>query len=203
MLSLDHLAVAGHDLSEATEQVEAALGVALQPGGRHDHFGTWNRLLGLADGLYLEVITIDPEAADPDRPRWFDLDRFAGSTRLQTWICRTDDLSAAQRAIPGVGDSIALSRGDLRWSMAVPQSGILPFDNRCPALIQWQGSAHPASRLEDSGCALRRLIVSHPQAAELQATLSGQLNDTRVVFETGMSSLRAEIDTPHGMRVLA
>ena len=60
MLSLDHLAVAGHDLSEAAEQVEAALGVALQPGGRHDHFGTWNRLLGLAVRCSLQRLIVPP-----------------------------------------------------------------------------------------------------------------------------------------------
>ena len=201
-LALDHLAVAGTDLDEACAAVEAALGVPLQPGGQHAHFGTHNRLLGLAEGLYLEVITVDPAAPALSYPRWFDLDRFAGPPRLNTWICRTEDLDAACAALPEAGAPVALARGDLRWQMAVPDTGALSYDNRFPALITWQGP-HPAARLTDRGCALRRLIISHPEAAALSQTLAPHLADARIVFETGMPALRAEIDTPHGLRCLA
>ena len=51
MLELDHIAVSGATLDDAAEAVEAALGVAMQPGGRHALFSTHNRLLGLDDGL--------------------------------------------------------------------------------------------------------------------------------------------------------
>jgi Glyoxalase-like domain len=198
---LDHLAVAAPTLDEAGAAIEAALGVTLQPGGQHPVFGTHNRLLGLDDGLYLEAIAIDPAAADPGRARWFDLDGFQGPARLSNWICRTDDLGAELANLPvGAGVPVQLSRGDLRWRMAVPADGRLPFDNLFPALIQWQGRLHPATMLAPSGCALRRLVVTHPRADELRALLP--LNDPRVVFETGPPALKAEIDTPHGRRVL-
>lgn len=204
MLELDHLAVAAETLEAGRAHVEAALGVALQPGGRHPHFGTHNLLLGLEDGLYLEVIAVDPEAAAPAVPRWFDLDRFAGPPRLGTWICRCDDLAAALALVPdGAGAPVDLARGDLRWRMAVAADGRMPFDGAFPALIQWQG-AHPAARLTPSGCRLRRLVVAHPDAAGLRRALSGMLTDPRVVIEGGPDmALRAEIDTPHGLRVLA
>lgn len=199
-MELDHFAVAGASLEAAVAYVEAALGVAMQPGGRHARFGTWNRLLGLADGLYLEAIAIDPDAPPPDRPRWFNLDRFQGAPRLTNWICRVTDLDAAlARVPPGAGAPVDLERGALRWRMAVPATGILPYDDRFPALIQWQGALHPAAMLAPSGCALERLIVTHPQAADL-AALCGSLQ--RVVFEPGASGLRAEIRTPHGLRHL-
>ena len=92
MLELDHLAVSGATLEAARAAVEDALGVPMQPGGEHDVFHTHNTLLGLEDGLYLEAIAINPAAPTPDRPRWFDLDRFEGSARLSNWICRTDDI---------------------------------------------------------------------------------------------------------------
>ncbi len=205
MMELDHIAVAGETLEAATEAVEAALGVALQPGGQHDVFHTHNRLLGLADGLYLEAIAANPDAPRPDRPRWFDLDRFSGPPRLTNWICRTGDIDGLLAALPpGVGQTVALARGDLRWRMAVPADGILPFDNRFPALIQWDCAVHPATRLADAGCALRRLVVAHPQARDLAALLAPHLRDARVVFETAQESrLLAEIDTPHGLRSLA
>lgn len=203
MLRLDHLAVAARDLDEGRAAVEAALGVRLQPGGQHAHFGTHNLLLGLEDGLYLEVIAIDPEAPDPEGARWFDLDRFDAPPSLQTWICRSDDLGGALVRHPQAGDPVALARGDLRWRMAVPRDGRLPFDGVFPALMQWEGDAHPAERLIASGCGLVRLVVRHPQAGRLADMLGPELRDDRVVFETGAAGLRAEISTPGGLRVLA
>ena len=197
---LDHLAVAGETLEEASDHIEQALGVRLQDGGKHEKFGTYNRLLGLRDGLYLEAISIDPDAPNPQRTRWFDLDRFAGSPRLTNWICQVPDIEASLTVFPdGVGQPIDLDRGALRWRMAVPPNGRLPFDNLFPALIQWQGDLHPAQMLQDSGCQLQRLIVCHPDALDLAKGL-GALD--YVVFDSGPAALRAEIETPHGLRVL-
>lgn len=201
-LTLDHLAVSARDLAEGAAAVEAALGVALEPGGQHPHMATLNRLLNLGD-LYLEVIAADPSAPAPAWPRWFDLDRFDGLPRLTNWIARTDDLDAALADAPtGTGLPVALARGDLRWRMAVPADGILPFDNAFPALIQWQGTAHPATRLPDRGVRLIRLTITHPQAGALRAALDGRLNDPRVVIETGTQGLRATFSTPQGERSL-
>ncbi|MEM7319555.1 MAG: VOC family protein [Pseudomonadota bacterium] len=199
-MELDHIAISGVTLEEASDYVETALGVVLQPGGKHDAFGTHNRLLGLADGLYLEAIAADPSAPAPDRPRWFDLDNFSGPARLTNWVCRVSDLDKALAELPlDVGAPMALSRGDLRWQMAVSETGLLPFDNLCPALISWQGDLHPAAMLADRGCRLRRLIVSHPEARKLNHMLG---NLSHVVFEAGPHGLRAEFDTPGGRRWL-
>jgi len=203
-LELDHIAVAGDTLEEATAAVEAALGVRLQAGGEHDVFFTHNTLLGLEDGLYLEAIAINPAAPAPDCPRWFDLDRFSGPARLTNWICRTDDLEGIVPQLgDGVGVPVALQRGKFRWQMAVPRSGVLPFHNLHPAVIQWGTDLHPATLLDPSGCRLSRLVVAHPLARELRQLLSPFLSDARVVIETGdVISLMAEFDTPHGPRVL-
>jgi hypothetical protein len=199
-MELDHFAIAAPTLSEATAYVEEALGVPLQPGGAHQVFGTHNRLLGLAEGLYLEAIAIDPEATPERQPRWFDLDRFEGAARISNWICRSTDLESDLAALAvEAGTPVALTRGDLAWQMAVPATGCLPFDNVFPALMQWQGP-HPAPRLTQQGCSLRRLVVAHPEARALAEMLP--LRDARVVFEPGPAALRAEIDTPHGLRHL-
>jgi len=201
MLELDHFAIAATSLDEAIAHVEEALGVPLQPGGQHAVFGTHNALLGLADGLYLEAIAIDPAATPQRRPRWFDLDRFLGAPRLSNWICRSDDLSRDLSALAvEAGQPVSLTRGDLSWQMAVPANGILPFDNCFPALMQWQGG-HPAPRLTQQGCSLRRLVIAHPEAGALRDLLA--LQDHRVAFEPGPAGLRAEIDTPHGLRSLS
>lgn len=202
MLELDHLAVAAETLEDGREAVEAALGVPLQPGGQHAHFGTHNMLLGLEDGLYLEVIAVDQSAPKPGYARWFDLDRFEGFARLTTWICRSDDLAAHVSAQPQAGVPVALARGDLKWRMAVPENGQLPYDHVYPAVMQWDSAGHPAARLVPSGCRLKHLVVSHPEAGALRRDLQA-LDDARVVFEEGDAALRAEIDTPFGLRVLA
>ncbi len=195
MMELDHIAIAGGTLSAAVAYVQEALGVALQPGGEHAVFHTHNKLWGLEDGLYLEAIAVNPDAPVPDRARWFDLDRFSGPARLTNWICRCDDLDATLRVLPdGFGEPVQLQRGDLRWRMAVPQSGILPFDNCAPALIEWQGDAHPVQRLGSGGGRLETLEVQHPAALVLADLLAPLLHDSRVSFVTGDPGLKAAFD---------
>lgn len=202
MLTFDHIAVSGETLEAAKTHVEQALGVTMQPGGEHAVFNTHNHLLGLENGLYLEAIAINPNAPQPERPRWFDLDRFSGGPRLTNWICRTDDLEAALSEIKtDLGRPVDLQRGDLRWRMAVPDSGALPFDNCAPALIEWQTPVHPASKLTQVGVRLDRLTIQHPEADALNEMLAG-LRDERIHFETGPKAMRAEFTTPYGPRVL-
>ena len=202
MFELDHLAVVAATLDEGCAHVERTLGVSLQPGGQHAHFGTHNMLLGLEDGLYLEVIAIDPGAPKLTYPRWFDLDRFTGAPRIGNWICRVSDLDRAVAGHPAAGDPVALARGDLRWRMAVPQDGVLPLGGIFPALMQWDGDDHPAARLTPSGCRLSRLRVVHPKIRQLRSMMAGEFDDSRIVFEEGPAGLHAEFDTPSGPRVL-
>ena len=74
MFELDHLVVVARDLDEGSAFVQNLLYIPLELGGKHDAMGTHNRLLNLGGGVYLEVITPDPDAPAPDRPRWFGMD---------------------------------------------------------------------------------------------------------------------------------
>lgn len=202
-MRLDHIAVAAETLEAGCAYVENTLGARLSLGGQHKMMGTHNRLLGLADGLYLEVIAIDPSLPGPDRPRWFDLDRFSGTPRLTNWICRTNDIKGALAALPGAGRSVPLARGDLRWQMAIPDDGVLPFDNCLPALIEWEGTAHPVDTLPQSGIELSALRISHPNAEQLDQSLAPHLADPRVSFHTAATPcIEAEFETPAGPKVL-
>jgi hypothetical protein len=199
-MRLDHLAVTCTDLDAGTAAVSAALGVPLAPGGQHPHMATHNRLLSLGD-LYLEVIAPDSAAPRPPQPRWFRLDERQG-TGLTNWICAVDDLGAALAAAPpGTGTATSLARGPYRWRFAVTPDGRLPFDDAHPALIEWQGSLHPARALPDAGVRLARLTVRHPQAAALRAALAA-LHDPRVTIADGPPGLQATFDTPAGPRHL-
>lgn len=202
MMRIDHIAVAAEALEHGVPALEAALGLPLEPGGAHALMGTHNRLLSLGPAEYLELIAIDPAAARPAHPRWFGLDQFAGRPRPAAWACAVDDLDAAAEALPGSGRGLALARGDFVWRMAVPPDGMLPFDGLQPALIEWEGAAHPAPRLPDRGVRLLALVVRHPRARVLAGRLEGRLDDPRVRFETAAPGLSVTLATPAGEVVL-
>ncbi|MCC6305013.1 MAG: VOC family protein [Rhodobacteraceae bacterium] len=200
-LALDHLAVTAATLEEGADHIARALGVAPGPGGRHPAMGTWNRLLALGE-VYLEAIAVDPAAPPPGRPRWFGLDAPPGRPRLAAWVLRAPSLAPALALLPEAGAPVALSRGDLAWAMAVPAAGGLPFDGLFPALIAWEGAAHPVQRLPDRGLRLLRLELCHPEAAALAARLAPLLAAPRLAFLPGPPALRALIETGAGPRWL-
>ncbi len=202
-LTFDHLAVSARTVDEGVAWVEAALGVPMAGGGQHPKVGTHNRLLGLGD-VYLEVIAADPAIPKIARARLFDLDHFSGPPRLTNWVARCDDLATALAASPaGTGAPVALARGDFQWEMSVPDAGKLPFDGGFPALIQWYGDLHPTQRLPDAGVRLMRFEIAHPAANALRKALAGRCDDARVIFTAGPGfAMRAEFETPHGLRVL-
>ncbi len=204
-LEFDHLAVAGETLEAATAHVEKCLGLTLEPGGVHVEMGTHNRLLSLGPGMYLEAIAVNPDAAHPGRPRWFDLDRFSGAPRLTNWIARTEHLAGALSSAPeGMGVPIPLQRGKFSWTMAVPGSGRLPYEGAAPALIQWDGALHPGDLLPDRGCRLRRLSIAHPDAEALLAAFPALGTVGLVEFAAGDTvRLEAEIETPGGVKLLS
>jgi len=198
-LKMDHLAVCAETLAEGVDYVETLLGVAMAPGGEHAKMGTHNRLLSLGPDCYLEVIAINPDAMAPDHPRWFDMDNFSGEPRLTNWICQVDSMDDLPA---GLGQPMSLQRGDLRWQMAVPHDGRLPFNGAFPAAIKWAGSAHPNQRLPDSGCTLGQLNIRHPEVEDLRAELEPNLITKNVTYSNGDLMLSAVIATPSGLKVL-
>ena len=196
---LDHLVVGARTLAEAQAHIEDRLGVSMQPGGQHAVFHTHNALLGLADGLYLEAIAPDPSLPTPERPRWYDLDRFSGAARLSNWAAAVTDMDHALTKMPdGCGAPVQVQRGDLNWRMAVSADGTTPYGNLWPALIEWPPGVHPAGRLAPSGLRLRRFTLRHPDAAALAEALAGRMQDDRIAVEAGAPGMEAVFDGPHG-----
>ena len=205
-LVLDHIAFAAASLAEGLAYVEEALGVAMPAGGKHREMATHNHVLRLGDGLFLEVIAIDPDASPPARARWFDLDRFgAAPPRPVTWIARSGNLEAALAvAPPASGPPIQVSRGELTWQIAVPEDGSMPFGGAYPTLIEWPPGPHPAARMPDLGCSLQRLHIEHPDAEAVRNYLDPAFDDARVDIAAGPQiRLTARIATPQGVRTLA
>lgn len=177
MVEPDHLVLATRDLDLGTAWLEDRLGVALTAGGRHSRMGTHNRLLGLGDAFYLELIAIDPQAPPPGRPRWFGLDLQQAlppdRPRLIHWVVRSEDiLRDAAASTEALGDILPMERGEYRWRISVPPDGHLPGNGLVPTLIQWDVPFHPASHLPDTGCRLMKLEGFHPQPARIRTVLA-------------------------------
>ena len=202
-MKIDHIVIVTHDLDEGARAVRDVLGVRPEGGGKHPLMGTHNRLLSLGPDCYLEVIAIDPEADDPGRPRWFGMDGFGGPPRLMNWAARARDMSRALGEAPmGMGELTELSRGDLKWRMAIPPNGRLPYDNVLPMLLQWQGKS-AAETLPESGLTLQRLVLTHPEMARIRAEWPRLVETDRLAMEEGaVPGIAAEIVTSDGLKTL-
>src|SRR5438874_9394603 len=170
MTTTDHLIVTAPDLASGAELVRRALGVELQTGGKHVRLGTHNLLLKLGDAIYLEVIAPDPDAPEPGRPRWFELDDRR-PPRLAGWAARTSDVRAtAAASSEPLGTIAEMSRNDLNWLITIPDDGKLPLGGAGPALIEWR-APHPAEKMRDAACSLVALEVFHPDPQRVSALL--------------------------------
>ena len=223
-LAIDHLVIAAADLDSGTRYVAERLGISPAGGGAHPRMGTHNRVLGMAEGIYLEVIAIDPRAEPPARPRWFGLDQDAVRARLAQgpylahWAARVEaplDLSRMQAGHPDrLAPAIAMTRGALRWRLTVPDDGSLPAwreagvaagDGLLPTLIQWDVPDYPGVSLPRQDLALLRLSGSHPQAGLLRQGLAWMGADHLIELEQadGPPRLSAQIATAQGLRTLS
>jgi len=200
---LDHITVVAPTLRIGAAYVEAALGVAPGVGRKHPDMATHNLLLALGPDAYLEVISVDPDAAPIGRPRWFGLDHVhPGSVaRLGAWVASTDDIAAA--AVPEFGDVRTMRREQHTWKMAVRADGNPPLGGVAPLLIQRSSNVNPAGALPPTSLLLRRLFVRHPMPSEVVALFAsiGLASRPAVVVTQGhRCTLSAEIQTPAGLR---
>jgi len=171
---IDHITITAPSLAVGVEFVARTLGVMPQVGGEHPRMGTHNYLLKLGDSVFLEVISPNPNAPKPERPRWFELDNQKSNTppRLATWVARTTDIHSTLAACSErLGHIEPLSRGQLNWLMTIPSDGSLPFSGIAPTLIEWHTEAHIATKLQDVGCSFVRLEAFHPEAQRISALL--------------------------------
>jgi hypothetical protein len=199
----DHLVVACADLEQGAAWAVETLGAEPQPGGKHAAMGTHNRLLKLGPRVYLELLAIDPQAAPPAHPRWFALDdpavqaRTARSPFLLTWVASTTDIVEAVTRVPALGEPREFTRNAYVWRLTVTEDGALPFGGVLPAAIEW-GGAHPCDALEDRGCALVELRLSHPAATSVLPLYRELRIAGPVQLRPGPKSLSAVLRTPRG-----
>jgi hypothetical protein len=209
--TLDHIVVASPDLKSGVQWVRDTLGKTPELGGKHPAMGTHNCLLRLGEQTYLEVISPDPNAPDPGRPRWFGLDEMKrdASPRLAAWVARTTDISACVlSSTEPLGEVAPMSRGNLNWLITVTGDGALPLDGVAPVLIQWQVKTHPAEAMRDTGCRLIGLELHCPHIERARTMLRsiGYCGDDVELRQTAIDApahLVATLHTPEGMAELS
>lgn len=204
--AFDHLVVAAATLEQGEDYVESRIGVWPQRGGKHVAMGTHNSVLRMGQGVYLEVIAIDPEAIAPKHPRWFELDRsvmqatLRVSPRLIHWVARCTDIDAVRRASPvDPGPVHPMSRGEFAWRITIPDDGRLPGAGVLPTLIEWADARHPADAMPDAGVRLTALAAAHPEPAAMRTVLAALgLGHLLPISFAATPRLAAMLRTPRG-----
>jgi hypothetical protein len=213
MNRIDHLVIAAASLPQGAEYLRGLLGVEIPLGGAHATMGTHNLLMQLGDDRYLEVIAINPAAAAPQRPRWFDLDHGLMRASLQvrprliTWVVNTPDIRRLSGAAGfDIGTPTALSRDGLEWEIALTDDGRLLADGMLPYCIQWRSEPHPSRAMADLGCRLQKLSIHHNRPAWLAERLhdlgAADLVEVEEIPDFESPSLSAIIETPRGLVTL-
>ena len=203
---IDHITITAPTLEAGAKLVKKSLGVTPQTGGEHPRMGTHNLLLRLGESVFLEVISCNPLAEKPKRPRWFALDDINKDTpaKLKTWVARTEDIhSTLDICSESVGEIEPMSRGETNWLITIPEDGSLPINEGAPAIIQWQVESHPSTKLNDYGLSLIELQIHNPEAERISTLLNSiNLTDGVKVLSSNESKIVALINTPNGIREL-
>jgi hypothetical protein len=136
-VEIDHIVIGVRDLDDAQAQFEDRYGLTTIEGGRHQGWGTANRLVPLGDA-YLELVTVvdHAEASSSDFGRRVSA-MLEGKSRFG-WAVRTDDLDRiALRLGLEVAQGSRRSRSGplLHWRI----SGVAEAarDSSLPFFIQW------------------------------------------------------------------
>jgi len=68
---IDHFAIGCDTLAQGVKALHERLGVEVPQGSKHDMMSTHNCVMQSGNESFLELISIDPDAPDPGRTRWY------------------------------------------------------------------------------------------------------------------------------------
>jgi hypothetical protein len=207
-LVLDHLVVGAASIDQGVAYLRDLLGVEIPFGGTHPRMGTHNCLTRIGDGIFLEIIAIDPQGTAPSRPRWFDLDnpdlqrRLGERPRPIAWLAGTRDIETAlARADRELGVATEMTRGDLAWLISVRDDG-RQAEGVLPSLIQWPEGPHPATRMADCGIRFGATGIRHPKPRHIALRLSQMGAENLVAVEPAAEpALHFDLYRPDGKLV--
>lgn len=209
MAEIDHLAFAVPDLDDAVERFAEEWGCRIHPGGRHPRWGSWNAIVPLGGGVYLEVIAPHPEAPASGR-RVFGLD-VVESPGLRDWAVRPGSSARGIETMAVAAATAGVSMGRIsRGSRRAPDGRLLewrlsdPFADRLgatvPFLIDWHDTPHPSAMAEPEA-ELLEMGIGHPEPARVRRALEALGLGDRVavtVVRAGRPGRWARLRTPRG-----
>ncbi len=136
IIGIDHVLIAVEDVDRAMETYRR-LGFMVHRGGVHPRMGTYNALIPLADGCYLELIGIKERARADQFPHTRKVvSALEGENRLAGFALDSNDLDGEVKAVRerglAIGDPLAGERvrpDDQRvvWRTAHCEDVALPF----------------------------------------------------------------------------
>jgi hypothetical protein len=142
LLGIDHIVLACTDPDTAAERIRREMGLAPGGGGRHERFGTFNRLVWLGDS-YVELMGVfDPALA---RGRSIGAKTLAllemGRQGVASFAVATDDIRADVAVVhelaafdePASGERLRPDGEVVRWQTALPTD---PGGDGLPFLIE-------------------------------------------------------------------
>lgn len=203
---IDHFAIGCSTLEQGMAYMASRLGVTVPKGGKHALMGTHNCVMQSGNDSFFELISIDPDAPSPGRPRWFSLDDEVTQERLKkrprtlTWVVNTTDLDQVIATSPvQLGEVVEFVRGDRTWRLTVPEDGSMPGDGLLPAFIEWSPGPHPSVGQQDLEVRLNAVKITHPDPYEVTTILKALNVDHLVNVAGGDASLKFGLSTPRGL----
>ena len=197
---IDHLVIGADNLISGTSILEKKLNTKLLPGGEHKIMGTHNNLLKLQLGIYLEVISNNPNADKPNRPRWFSLDenniiqKIKDTPRVLTWVLAVENIEDTVKNCGYYpGEILRLSRDAMNWKVTVPTDGKLIENGILPILIEWDMNQHPSNHLSDSTVLLNKLCLHHPEPKKIKNIISNLIQSDLIDIEEGLPKIEVEL----------
>jgi len=199
---IDHIVWAVPDLDKAITDFEEQSGVRPVIGGKHESLGTYNALVGLGDGMYLELIAVDP-STEVEAPRWMGVDKITES-RVTRWAIKSDQLEKDAEVLKAYhpfhgeinqGQRTLEDGSILSWALTMPQP--TPMVEVVPFLLDWSGSSHHPSERLSAECKLVSLRLSHPDPYGISNVISSFGYGTESLLK-GDPAIIVTLSTPKG-----
>lgn len=209
-MRLDHLSyAAGPDGLDATAaRLGAALGTEFVDGGIHPRFGTRNRVLGLLDGTYLEIVEALDHPASDKAP-------FGQAVKARStlgggwlgWVVSVPDMGVVEARLGRAAVAGNRHRPDgteLLWKQ-IGVNGLIA-DPQLPFFIHWESAPelHPSFGADKSFSLAGIEIAGDPQRVSewLGETVESPLEDVKVEWVAPHGTpgiLAAQVQTPSGL----
>lgn len=206
-MRLDHISYAcsPDGLDATVARLGAQLGTEIPAGGVHPRFGTTNAIVGLAGGIYLEVVGVLTHPAAEKAPFGQAVKRRseAGGGWLG-WVVAVDDLAPVEARLGREATAGHRTRPDgheLTWRQV--RVDAMLTDPELPFFIQWSSDPadHPAAG-SGSGLRLTEIELAGDRdeiSAWIGDVTTDPLDGVRLTWVEGRPGIvAAHLDTPNG-----